>query len=154
MNTVKIELDIANTVRNITEYIFFYLRPCRVPLNVPLVDGSDGQSGLLYLHHSPPLHNGHLHIEQTKMEHKSHFLNFLFLCFWGSRFQAVTCEQYNSTTVLQYGLEVLLHFLISCGKSSHCHYPSQFTVTPQFSQCNTPVCKELYSIPCGKCSVV
>lgn len=57
-------------MRKITEYIVFYLKPCRVPLNVPLVDGSDGQSGLLYLRHSPPLHNGRLHIEQTTKEHR------------------------------------------------------------------------------------
>lgn len=53
-------------------YMSFYLKPCRAPLDVPLEDGSDGQSGLLFLHHSLPPHNGHLHRECTKMEHIWH----------------------------------------------------------------------------------
>lgn len=46
----------------------FYLRPCRAPLDVPLEGGFDEQSGPLSLHHSPPLHTGHLHRIYTKME--------------------------------------------------------------------------------------
>lgn len=44
-----------------------YPRPCRAPSDVPLEDGSDGQSGPLFLHHSPPRHNGHLHRQNREM---------------------------------------------------------------------------------------
>lgn len=51
----------CNLRREKTSYMSFYLKPCRAPLDVPLGDGSDGQSGPLFLRHSPPPHSGHLH---------------------------------------------------------------------------------------------
>lgn len=83
------------------------------------------------------------YIEQTKMEHN----RIIALIFGSVALGKQISGKYNTTTVLLYCLGVLLHFLISCGKTSHCHYPSCFTVTPQFSQCNTPFARNCIVYP-------
>lgn len=53
------------------EDVSYYLRPYRAPSDGPLVDGSDGQSGPLYLHHSPPRRNGPLQEENAALQTKT-----------------------------------------------------------------------------------